>query len=204
MTTDDETPRNKVQRVIEDRELTGLGAELEQRWRGTGYEEHSTRELTAVFNRRVIEQAIRAASEVPLDGEVENFYRLFTDEDVRSGEATQARSRLAEYGIDTEQLEADLVSHQTIYRFLKNIREIDTSSEPKSTDELIESTRESLRKLSSRTQSVATQNLSQLGNREDFAIGDFDVFVNIRVTCNDCGVSGEITQIIDENGCDCR
>jgi len=95
------------------------------------------------------------------------------------------------------------VSHQTMYRFLKNNRDIDTSTEPKSTADRIDSTRRSLRKLQSRTQSVATQNLTQLNNRPEFTIGDFDIFVDIRVSCNDCGKSGEITQIIDDYGCDC-
>ena len=199
----DGSPRNKVQQVIERRDLTGLGAELEQRWHGTGYEDHSTRDLTAVFNRRVIEQAIRAAGETPLDGEVETIHEMFTDDTVGSGDSMQARTRLTEYGIDADQLAADLVSHQTIYRFLKNVREIDTSSEAKSTADRIESTRRSLRKLESRIQSVAAQNLTQLNRRPEFTMGEFDIFVDVRVTCNDCGTSGEITQIIDEYGCEC-
>lgn len=198
------SPRNKVQQIIEKRELTGLAEELEQRWHGTGYEDHSTRELTAVFNRRVIAQAIRSAGETPLDGEVANIHEMFTDDTVSSSDSMQARTRLAGYGVDPEQLAADMVSHQTMYRFLKNIRQIDTSTEPKSTADRIESTRRSLRKLESRTQSVSEQNLAQLRNRPEFTIGDFDVFVDVRVTCNDCGTSREITQIIDEYGCECN
>lgn len=200
----DESPRNKVQQVIENRELTGLTEELEQRWHGTGYEDHSTRELTAVFNRRVIEQAIRSAGETPLDGEVRNIHDMFTEDTMGSADSTQARTRLAEYGIDTAQLAADMVSHQTMYRFLKKIRKIDTSTRPKSTADRIESTRRSLRKLESRIQSVGQQNLTQLSNRPEFAIGDFDIFVDVRVTCNDCGASGEITRVIDDYGCDCN
>jgi hypothetical protein len=203
MESDTDTPRNKVQSVIEKRDLGDLVAELEQRWHGDGFEEHSTRELADFFNRTIVRQAIRSTGSIPLEGEVENFYRLLTDGEVRSGSAMQARDRLGEYGIDPTELEADFVSHQTMYRFLKNVRDIDTSSETKSLAEMISTTQESLRRLNSRTQAVVTRNIDQLNKREEFTVGDFDVFVNVQVACNDCGTTGDVIQLLDENGCEC-
>jgi len=203
MVEDTDPPRNKVQTVINDRGLGGLGDELEQRWKGEGFNDHSTRELADHFNRTVIQSAIRDADEMPLEGEVENFYRLLTDDEARSGGALQARNRLGEYGIDVADLEDDFVSHQTMYRYLKQHRGIDTSSQRKTTAELIESTRQSLLRLNSRTQSVTTQNLEQFRQRKEFTLGDFDILVNIQVSCNDCGTRRELTKLLAEEGCDC-
>jgi len=204
MTDEDSKPRNKVAIVSTDRKLEDLPGELEQRWHGVGYDEHSVRELTDFFNRRVIEDAITATGEVPLDGEVANYYRLLTTEDIGTGSTVQARSRLSEYGVDPDALEADLVSHQTMYRYLKDVRGVDTSSERKSITELLESTRTAVRRLNSRTQTVVRRNIEQLNKRDEFTTGEFDILVNVQFTCTDCGKTGDVVQIMDNFGCDCK
>ena len=199
----DNQPRNKVQSVIERRGLHDLETEVQRRWHGTGYKEHSTRELARFFNKTLLWKSISETGSISLDGEIENIYQLLTDEGVSAGSAAQARDRLREYGVDVEDLEGDFVSHQTMYRYLKDIVEVDTSKDKKSTNDLIEATQQSLQRLNSRTQSVATENIKQLANREEFQVGDFDIYVSTQFRCNDCGVTRDLKYILDHNGCDC-
>jgi hypothetical protein len=116
----------------------------------------------------------------------------------------QARERLAQYGLDADAVLDDFVSHQTMYRYLKQHRGVDTTPERKSTAELVERTRQSLLRLNSRTQSVVTQNVEQLDEREEFTVGDFDVYVSVQLSCADCGTTREVTQLLDQGGCACR
>jgi len=204
MATDGDPPRNKVQTVIERRGLEGLEAEIEQRWGGDGFAEHSTRDLSDFFNRTVLRDALSEAGEIPLDGEIENIYRLLIDDEVHSGNEMQARDRLASYGSDPEKVTQDFVSHQTMYRYLKDCRGIDTTPGTKSTAERIKQTRQSLLRLSSRTQSVVTQNVKQLNRRDDFHVGDFDVYVSVQLSCPDCGTTKELTQLLEQGGCECQ
>ncbi|MDS0280805.1 rod-determining factor RdfA [Haloarcula onubensis] len=204
MPSDDESPRNKVQSVIERRGLDGLEAELERRWEGDGFEEHSTRDLADAFNRTVLRDALNTVGEIPLDGEVENLHRLLTDDEVRSGNEMQARDRLAQHGLDADAVTSDFVSHQTMYRYLRDHRGVDTAPEATSTAELIERTRQSLLRLNSRTQSVVTQNVERLGGREGFTVGDFDIYVSVQLSCPDCGTTREVTQLLDQGGCGCQ
>lgn len=204
MPSDKETPRNKVRSVIEARELSELPNELEARWRGDGYEEHSTRELADFFNKRILREAITATGSVPLDGELEDLYRLLHDDSVRSSESMQARERLEEYDINVDALQSDFVSHQTMYRYLKDVRQIDTSSPTKSTTELSNATRQAILRLNNRTKKVVTNNVEKLDDRDEFTVGDFDIYVNVQFSCSTCGTTRDITQILDQGGCDCR
>jgi len=204
MAGDTDTPRNKVQRVIEKRGLEGLAAELEQRWAGEDGPEHSTRELAEFFNQRVLRTALSNTGELPLDGEVENLYRLLTDDDVSTGESMQARDRLSQAGVDPDGVTDDFVSHQTVYRYLKHHRGIDTSQSSKSTTELLTSNRQLAIRLTNRTKSVIQKNIERLNQRDGFTVGDFDIFVSIRFACTDCGESCTVSQLLEQGGCECQ
>ncbi|MDY6779686.1 MAG: DUF4393 domain-containing protein [Halobacteria archaeon] len=64
----------------------------------------SLRALETRFNERVLDSAMERAGETPLDGTVENLYRLLTDDEVSSGEYTQAKYRLVRLGVDVDSL----------------------------------------------------------------------------------------------------
>mgnify|MGYP000091377808 CR=1 FL=1 len=198
-----DTPRNKIQTIIDQRELDGLGEELEQRWNGVGFSEHSTRELADFFNQKLLRESITSSGSVSLDGEVENIYSLLTDEDTQPGNLVQARNRLSEYGLDAEALEDEFISHQTMYRYLRDVRNVNTSTPEKSLEELLTATRQSLQRLNSRTQSVVASNVDKLAKHDGFDVSDYDVLVNVQLTCNACGSTYEITQFIEQQGCDC-
>lgn len=194
---------NKVERVIERWNLPDLGDELERRWLGHGRDDHSLRELTEYFNKKILTEALTKSGTVPLEGEIENFYELLTSEDVTKSDTLQAEQRLTQMGVDPDELSEDFISHQTMYRYLKNARNVQKQREQQPIEDVIETSRRTSIRLTNRLKSVVQKNLETLNRRNGFHIGDFDVYVDIQIVCSDCGTSRNLEQILEQSGCEC-
>jgi hypothetical protein len=204
-TDDEERPpetRSKVGRVIAEYELDGLGEELERRWLGDGFERQSLRDLADLFNHRVLRRAMLDAGMDPLEGEVENAYDLLTGDDVSEGVRTQARNRLERSGVDVESLQSDFVSHQAIHTYLRKYRGAEQSEE--AAGDRIERTVSTVRRLESRTVAVVENSLQTLRNAGTVRLGPFDVLVDVRVFCSDCGRQYDVVDLLERGGCDCE
>jgi hypothetical protein len=196
------SPTSKVGRVIREYGLDGLGEELERRWLGEGRERQSLRDLADVFNRRVLEQAMMTAGMDPLEGEVENTYALLTDADVSEGVRTQARNRLERGGADVDRLESDFVSHQAVHTYLRKYRDVER---PGASDaERVEKTVDTIRRLESRTVAVVENSLESLRSAGSVVLGSFDVLIDVRVFCQDCGRQFDVVDLLERGGCDCE
>lgn len=193
----------KVRRILESYELSGLGEELAARWVGDGYERESLRPLADRFNRRVLAARMEAAGLSPLDGEVENTYRLLTDDDVSAGMQTQVRRRLERAGIDIESLLSDFVSHQAIHTYLTKDREVEPPSDQLSTGERLERDRETIQRLQSRLEAVTDNTIGRLQTTNQLSVGQFTVLVDVQVFCEECGEQYEITELLDAGRCEC-
>ena len=192
----------KIERIAERYELTGLGDELVSAWLGEGRRQQSLRELEAVVNKRLIEAALDQAGAYVLDGEVDNFYRLLTSDDVTAGSRTAARNSLREKGVDVDQLEADIVSYQSVYNYLKRHRNVERDS----TDgdgSATESGLDTIRKLRSRLRTVTTDVIDRLIKANEVFIGSYDVDVDIRITCTDCETRMTPTALLSSGHCNC-
>ncbi len=194
----------KIARLIESYELNGRGEELEQRWIGDGYERESLRSLADRFNSWLLENRMQDAGLTPLDGEVENTYRLLTDEGVSAGMRTQARRRLERAGIDIEELQSDFVSHQAVHTYLTKTRESERPSNKYSPEERIERDRETIKRLVSRLTAVAENTVDRLDTAEKVHVGAASVLVDVSVLCEDCGGQYTLDQLLDRGGCDCN
>lgn len=194
---------NKVERVIERWNLPDLGDELERRWLGHGRDDHSLRELTEYFNKKILTEALTESGTVPLEGEIENFYELLTSEDVTKSDTLQAEQRLTQMGVNPDELSEDFISHQTMYRYLKNARNVQKQREQQPIEDVIETSRRTSIRLTNRLKSVVQKNLETLNRRSGFHIGDFDVYVDIQIVCSDCGTSRNLKQILEQSGCEC-
>ena len=192
---------SKVGRVISEYELTGVGDELEQRWLAEE-EQQSLRELAEWFNQQVLRMAIKDVGEDPLEGEVENTYRLLTDDDVTKGTRTQTRKTLERNGIDVEALEADFVSHQAVHTYLTKYRNVEYPDEEDDEDQ-ISKIQETIQRLKNRTKAVTESTLERLTRNGHLVLGSFEVSVDVRVTCEDCGTYVRIEQLLERGGCDC-
>ena len=191
--------RSKVARLIDEYDLQGLGAELEQQW--TAEEDRkSLRELARDFNWQLLEQALEEANVQYLDGEIENTYRLLTDDEVSSAESTRVKRRLERDGVDIDALENDFVTYQAIRSYLKNHRGAEYT--PDETDPL-EREATNVQKLCGRMATVTGGKLEQLRASDELTLGEFRTLADIRVVCEDCNTQFNVLNLLNRGGCNC-
>jgi len=191
--------RSKVARLIEEYDLPGLGAELEQMW--TAEENRrSLRDLAAYFNQQLLAQTLEEANVQQLDGELENTYRLLTDEDVSSAESVRIQRRLERDGVDVEALQNDFVTYQAIRTYLKEHRGAEYT--PAETDPLERETT-NVQKLRGRVVSVTEGKLEQLRDSDQLTLGEFRMLADIQVVCEDCNTQFDVLELLDRGGCEC-
>lgn len=192
--------RSKVARLIEEYDLTGIGEEMERRW--TDDEDRlSLRELAAYFNQSLLEVALEEAGGQPLDGEVENLYRLLTDADVGSADRTRARRRLEREGVDVDALTDDFVTYQAIRTYLQGNRGAEYT--PDETDPL-DRELSNIRQLQGRLDSVTEGKLEQLRGAERLTLGDFRTIVSVQVLCEDCRTQLPVEELLERGSCGCE
>jgi hypothetical protein len=190
--------RSKVARLIEEYEMDSLGAELERRW--TAEEDRrSLRDLASYFNQKLLEQALEEADVRPLDGEVENTYRLLTEEN-SGADRTRIRRRLERDGIDIDAIEDDFVTYQAIRTYLKKHRGAEYT--PDETDP-IEREIANIQQLRGRVDSVTDGKLRQLRNSGRLDIGEFRTLVDVRVVCEDCNTQFDVIDLLERGHCNC-
>ena len=191
--------RSKVARLIDEYDLQGLGAELEQLW--TAEENRkSLRELASYFNRQLLQWALDEANVHCLDGELENTYRLLTDDEVSSAESTRVERRLERDGVGVDKLKSDFVTYQAIRSYLKNHRGAEYT--PAETDPL-EREATNVQKLRGRMVSVTEGKLEQFRDNDELTLGEFRTLADIRVVCEDCNTQFGILELLDRGGCNC-
>jgi len=191
--------RSKVARLLEEYELDGLGAELEARW--TAEENRrSLRALAASFNQRLLQTRLDAAGIETLDGELENKYRLLTDDDVSSAERTRTERRLEREGLDVNAIRDDFVTYQAIRTYLKEYRDAEYVTADR---DPIERETENVERLRGRVETVTNGKLEQLRNRGELSIGETRTMVDIQVVCEDCYSQYAIIELFERGGCDC-
>lgn len=194
---------SKVGRVLVEYELDGLGETMEARWTGNGEQRYSLRELADWLNKHLLEVAMTRAGRQPIDGEVDNVYRLLTGDDVSSGVRTQARNDLKRDGVAIDKLERDFVSHQAVHTYLTKYRGARHTRPTADDSDRIESVTQAIQRLSHRTLRVTEDNLSTLENTDRLDIGEFDVLVDVTVTCQDCGNRYGVVELLERGHCDC-
>lgn len=190
----------KVGRVVEEYRLDGMHETLAARRTGEDGSPASLRTLADEFNQAVLRAAMRPHGAGVLDGEVENGYRLLTADDVSRGMRTRARKQLESDGVDVDAVEASFVSHPTMGRHLETC--LGVEPEPEERDP-IEAAKERVFKLLSRTEAVVANTVEGLAAADRLAAGAVAVTVDVRVTCQRCGVQATAAAFVDRGGCDC-
>lgn len=191
--------RSKVLRLIEDYSLSEIGAELEQYWTADD-DRRSLRELADYFNCHLLEATLDSADVQHLDGEIENTYRLLTDDDISSADRTRMRRRLERDGINVEKLKKDFVTYQAIRTYLKKHRGAEYT--PNETDP-IEREKTNVQQLRGRMATVTEGSLEHLRNSDQLALGNFRTLADIQVVCEDCNTQFDVVELLDRGCCDC-
>lgn len=193
--------RLKLVRLIDEYDLQGIGATLERRWTADEAERSSLRDLAEFVNRELLSTAMADAGMQPLDGEIENVYRLLTAEDVSEADRTRMRRRLEREGVDVETLIDDFVTYQAVRTYLTSHREAEYTQPDR---DRREEGAENIQRLRGRTATVTEGKLEQLRNSDEITLGEFRTLVDISVICEDCGGQYEVTELLDSGGCDCQ
>lgn len=193
-------PRLKVARLIEEYGFDSVGEELESRWASEGEDGMSLRELAAYFNRQVLAAELADADLNPVSGEVENLYRLLTDDAVSPAERTRAQRRLDRDGIDVDALQERFVTYQAVRSYLKKHRNAEPATEDRPR---IDVEAEHIQRLTGRTAAVTQTKLTQLVADGTLSLGEFRVLVNVSVFCDDCNTRYDVGELVERGGCAC-
>jgi hypothetical protein len=97
-------------------------------------------------------------------------------------------------------VEGDFVSHQAVHTYLTKYRGVkrDTpAADP-------EKERATVDRLRGRTKAVTTGSIDRLVDRGELDIDSFEVLVDVRIVCDDCGTQYQFGELIDRGGCECR
>ncbi|WP_207592411.1 rod-determining factor RdfA [Halomontanus rarus] len=200
MSAEDSRRQTKVERVIERYDLDGLGDRLEAEWVGDGTERTSLRDLATEFNIAVLRAALLDVGESTISSDVESTYQTLTDDDVPRSDEIRKRRELERAGVDVEDVIGDFVTHQAIHTYLTNVREAELTQDE---GDRVERKKETIQRLASRTQVVTDSTLDELARAELLSDHNYEVFVNVRVLCEDCGADYTVDELITQGGCDC-
>lgn len=194
-----ETCGCKVGRLLEAYELESMKDELAFDWTREDGEDSSVRALTDRFNERILRAEMQSAGMEFLDGEVSTIYDHLVGDEVNRGQETQVRNRLSRHGIDVAALEDRFVSHQSIYRHLHDCLGLDKDRTP-----TVDRERDRIHRLQNRSEVVVADSVSRLRANDQLAAGAFDVLVNFRVMCEECNSLYDVSEFLDDGGCDCQ
>jgi hypothetical protein len=188
----------KVAKLIDEYDLSEMGAQLEAAWTGTSGERTSLRDLADEFNERLLEVALQEVSVSSRDLEVTGTYKSL--QEGSSSEKTRAQRRLEREGIDIEALSNDFVTHQAIHTYLREDRDV---SLPENGQNLVERKTETLEKLQGRVSAVADSTVKSLDSADKLDHSDYDILVDVQAICSKCGSSQSIGGLLNQGGCRC-
>lgn len=188
----------KAGRLVDTWNLSAVHEDLVSRWK-TG--RVSLREAARALNRAALRTAVTVETDIaPLDGEVENLYRLLTDEDVSEGMRVQTRNRLERSGLDVVALTDSFVSYQTVNRHFRDcvgvVRDETAELDRKEAEDRIF-------QLQSRLESVTASTLDQLDRSDHLDIDDPAVYVNVQVSCRTCDTQYSVDSLLEIGHCEC-
>lgn len=200
MGAEDSRRKTKVERVIETYDLDGFGDQLESEWVGDGTERTSLRDLATEFNIAVLRAALLDAGESTISTDIESTYQTLTDDDIPRSDEIRKRRELERSDVDVDDVMSDFVTHQAIHTYLTNVREAELTQDE---GDRIERKKETIQRLASRTQVVTDSTLEELSRAELLTDRNYEVFVNVRVVCDNCGTDYSVEELITQGGCEC-
>ena len=198
MTTAASGVNTKVGRVIRAYDLDGMGANLEAAWTGASGERTSLRDLADEFNEAVLRAALGEVGVSSLSVDVSSTYEAIRGNSGSS--ATRARRRLEREGVDVDEVTSDFVTHQAIHTYLTQERE---ASLPDASEDIAKRKVETVEKLQGRMSAVAESALTALANADELDRADYDILIDVRAVCQNCGTDAPVSELIRRGGCGC-
>jgi hypothetical protein len=186
----------KVGRNIDKYELRHLDTDLRRRRVDDG---ESLRDLATFVNAQILDRAMSDAG-AAVAGDATAVYRALTGDDVGSGRQTEVRRRLANAGVQMDDVDRDFVSHQTVRDHLRTCLDVETSrngtTDPDDAADLIGCVRD-------RNEQIIDRTLNRLHEADRLDTGPLDVTFSVRVSCERCGSTYRVDELLDRGGCEC-
>ncbi|WP_418282825.1 rod-determining factor RdfA [Halorubrum sp. DTA98] len=195
----DGKPNSKVARVIEQYDLSGWGDRLEREWLGETGARTSLRDLADTFNRAVLAAALREVGEAVIEDDVASTYHVLTGDDVSQADTLRKERDLERLGVDVDEVRSDFVTHQAIHTYLTKYREAELADRTPDPDAKIDT----IERLEGRTAAVSESTLDGLVRAEVVSERHYELFVDVRTVCEDCGTDYALVDLIRRGGCDC-
>lgn len=161
----------------------------------------SVRSLTDELNKDLVASELNAANVGHVKWSKTPVYEALHTDGVSDAEAIEIKRELERAGVEIEQLSADMVSHQTVYRHLTECLDASKDNDP-SLEERREKARDTVYALQQRTEAVTKSTIKTLQSADATYLGDVKVLANLQVVCGDCERSMDFETAISE-GCDC-
>ncbi|TKR25057.1 rod-determining factor RdfA [Natronomonas salsuginis] len=202
----------KIQQVIKKYDLESLGDELVEQWTDPESSE-SLHDLEKYVNQRIVTSVIneqlkglvpqahppdRIAHLLRADGS--NAERF---EDISRVEITEVKNWIEKNDIDADALADDLVSYNTVYKYLTNIRNVSASDgqkQARTPKERQEKVHTRLSNLQQRVEAVTKQGLESLVNA-DVIPDSYDIRLQFRIECTECDRRQDLLKYIGNRGC---
>jgi len=197
MESQEEECNCKIGRITTEYDLSDVNRRLVDGWQAG----RSIRLLTEEFNKNIIETALRTQNVDQSEWNRTLIYEAVHTDELNKTEAIEVRRELERSGVDVEQLSADMVSHQTVYRHLTNCLKVSKNDE-KTPEERREKARDTVYALQQRMELVTESTIESLQSADVTDLGDVEILVDLQVVCNDCGQSMDFETAI-QNGCRC-
>ncbi|WP_181684845.1 rod-determining factor RdfA [Halorhabdus salina] len=192
----------KVGRVAERYDLIALDADVQDRHDAGA----SLRELATVVNKQMLRTAVEraggdASTLVSSEQGVDALFDVLNGgEETTETERVRVKTRLEQAGVDIETVTDDWISHATIKNHLNDCLSVDTSREPSITESDAINTVEWAR---ARSENVVAETIQRLQNAGLLEIDAPATSVTVRITCEDCGRSYSVRDLLDAEGCAC-
>jgi len=193
--------RSKVERLLDEYGLEGLGDELVESWTADGDERKSLRQLATEFNVALVDARLESKGVTHFDTDGSAIYEALADDDSERDRST-IETRLERAGINVDELERDFVTYQAIRSYVKDVR--DAEYETATDEEHIEKQKNTIQRLVSRATSVTEEKLTRLRDTGRITLGDFRLIVDFQVYCRDCESQKTVSALLSDRGCECE
>jgi len=189
--------QHKIVHVAKKYDLDDIGDELVTYWIGNGPDK-SVRELAEYFNFRVTDAALRNAG-VILDREVVESIA----EKLSAGDAPLTETEFGNSEVDLSEVKTDLVTYQTVYTYMREVRDVEYPETVKTKSQCIDD----LRNLHGRVTKVSRDTATQLIQQGDVEGPAPRIEVDATALCLDCHTETNLLIYLHNGGCpspECR
>ncbi|MFC6770752.1 rod-determining factor RdfA, partial [Halorubrum pallidum] len=147
-----------------------------------------------------LEAAMRDAGSSAVESDVASAYAALTDEETGSADRMRKRRDLEQAGIDVDAVLDDFVTHQAVHTYLTSYREAEL---PDRSEGRVDRKLETLERLQGRTAAVTESTVESLVEAGELTDHDYELLIDVRAICPDCGSDYAVSDLLRSGGCDC-